>query len=203
MNDVGPLPRASGKLTALLIAVVILALTVAGTLAQNDPDSSDTASPTSIAALEQAEEPPPRGQPTLGEPAPDFTVPLLDGGTFNLAEHLRLDGRPVMLNFWASWCGPCREEMPAFDQISREKPALLILGVAINDTPEAANEFANVVNVSYPLGIDNDGSVSERYPSLGLPTTWLIGADGTLIAEYIGQVDEQTLREIVSAEFGF
>lgn len=196
MNDVGPLPRASGRLTGLLVSVVVLALAVAGTFAPSDatPDAVTSAAPS---------DQPTGGHPTIGEPAPNFVVPLLDGGTFSLAEHLQSDGRPIVLNFWASWCGPCREEMPDFDLISKEKPGLLVLGVAINDTPEAASDFADVVQVSYPLAIDTDGTVNERYPSLGLPTTWLIAADGTLVNEFVGQVNAQTLREIISAEFGF
>lgn len=196
MDDVGPLPRASGKLTGLIVVVVVLALAVAGTFAPSDATTDATS--TSVPSDQVGS-----GHPTIGELAPDFTVPLLDGGSFSLAEHIQTDGRPIVLNFWASWCGPCREEMPAFDLVSQEKPALLVLGVAINDTPEAASDFADVVQVSYPLAIDNEGTVNERYPSLGLPTTWLIAADGTLVNEFVGQVNAQTLREIISAEFGF
>lgn len=204
MNEgVGPLPRATGKLSILLGLVVVVALGVAAVVAS---PSSNPNAPVDSETLTLSGDPNGLEEParlTVGDPAPDFTVPLLAGGTFSLAEHLANDGRPIVLNFWASWCGPCREEMPDFDLISQEKPSLLVLGVAISDTPEAAEAFATSIGVSYPLAIDNAGDVNNKYPSLGLPTTWLIASDGTLRQELIGQVDAQRLREAISAEFGF
>ncbi len=199
-KEAGPLPRATGKLTVLLGLVVVIALGVA---ARDPSPSNEPEEPAASSDGENNVESDHPARLTVGEFAPDFTVPLLTGGSFSLAEHLANDGRPIVLNFWASWCAPCREEMPDFDLISQEKPSLLVLGVAVNDTPEAAEAFADSIGVSYPLAIDNVGEVNDKYPSLGLPTTWLIGSDGTLHQELIGQVDAQRLREAISAEFGF
>jgi cytochrome c biogenesis protein CcmG/thiol:disulfide interchange protein DsbE len=184
MNEnVGPLPRATGKLTFLIIAAIAIAAVAA--------------------TCRDSEAAPPSDRPVVGGAAPYFTVPLISGGTFSLAKHLAADGRPIVLNFWASWCAPCREEMPAFDIISQEKPSVLVLGVAISNTPEDAAEFAEIVGVSYLLAIDNEGQVNERYPSLGLPTTWVIDENGIIRQEVIGLVGTERLREIINGEFGF
>jgi len=198
-KEAGPLPRATGKLTVLLGLVVVIALGVAAGVASpsNVPEAADAS------GVGNSVDSDPPARLKVGEIAPDFIVPLLAGGSFSLTEHLANDGRPIVLNFWASWCAPCREEMPDFDLISQEKPSLLVIGVAISDTPEAAEAFATSIGVSYPLAIDNVGEVNDKYPSLGLPTTWLIGSDGTLRRELIGQVDASRLREAISAEFGF
>lgn len=112
------------------------------------------------------------------ETAPDFTVELFDGTEFSLSAHLAESGTPVVLNFWASWCVPCRVEMPAIDAVAHQRPEILFLGIAVQDTESATRGFADEVSVSYPLGHDSGGTILEKYPILGLPATWFITADG-------------------------
>lgn len=185
----GPLPRRTGVLTLIFAGVVAVALIAAAFW----PDTA--ASP-----IEEAGG---LGTPATAEAAPDFTVRLLDGTNFTLSDHLESDGRPVVLNFWASWCAPCRAEMPEFDAIAAEKPALLVLGVAVQDTEENARDFAEEIAVSYPLGIDSTETVAAAYPFLGLPATWLIGSDGTISRQVNGQVNAEMLREMIAGSFGF
>lgn len=137
------------------------------------------------------------GEVQIDELAPDFTLDLFDGTRFTLSEHLVRDGRPVVMNFWASWCVPCRVEMPAFDAVARRHPEVLFLGVAVQDTEAAARQFAAEVAVSYPLGLDTDGEIAELYPILGLPTTWFITGDGTITAQYAGQLHEDSLESLI------
>ncbi|MGH3650086.1 MAG: TlpA family protein disulfide reductase [Acidimicrobiia bacterium] len=132
-----------------------------------------------------------------GETAPDFTVGLFDGTMFTLSSHLADDGRPVVLNFWASWCVPCRVEMPAIDTVARQRPDILFLGVAVQDTETAAQAFADEIGVGYPLGYDRDGTILDRYPILGLPATWYITGDGMVAEQWFGQLDETTLTEFI------
>lgn len=132
-----------------------------------------------------------------GELAPDFTVDLFDGSTFTLSEHLSGDGRPVVLNLWASWCIPCREEMPAFDAVARQRDDVLFLGVAVQDTESEARAFAGEVGVGYPLGHDTDGTILEAYPILGLPATRFITSEGMIAEEWFGQLDETTLVALI------
>ena len=132
-----------------------------------------------------------------GGPAPDFTLTLFDGTDFTLSRHLSGDGRPVVMNFWASWCVPCREEMPTFDEVSRRRPDVLVLGVAVRDTEHEARAFASEVGVGYPLGIDTDGEIVELYPILGLPTTWFISANGRIATIRAGQLDQDELERLI------
>lgn len=132
-----------------------------------------------------------------GGPAPDFSLSLFDGTNFSLSRHLAGDGRPVVMNFWASWCVPCREEMPIFDGVARSRPDVLILGVAVQDTADEARAFADEVGVGYPLGFDAKGKILELYPILGLPTTWFITADGRIASIRAGQLDQDELERLI------
>lgn len=185
----GPLPRRTGRLTLIFVGAVAAALLAATFWSQDDATPLDQAA--SLGVVSES------------EVAPDFTVRLLDGTQFTLSEHLAQDGRPVILNFWASWCAPCRAEMPDFDELAAEKPGLLVLGVAVQDTEANAREFAEEIGVSYPLAIDTTETVAASYRYLGLPATWLISADGMIVRQVNGQVNAETLREMVAASFGF
>ncbi|MGH9051645.1 MAG: TlpA family protein disulfide reductase [Acidimicrobiia bacterium] len=133
----------------------------------------------------------------VDEPAPDFTLQLFDDSTFDLSDHLQRDGRPVVMNFWASWCMPCREEMPALDAVARRHPEVYLLGVAVQDTETNARTFAEEVAVSYPLGLDADGTVAGLYPILGLPTTWFITSDGMIASSWAGILDQTKLEFLI------
>lgn len=138
----------------------------------------------------------------LPREAPDFSLTLLDGSRFSLADHLAGDGRPVVLNFWASWCLPCREEMPTLDQAADRHPDLLFLGVAVEDDPQAARDFAEEVDVGYPLGVDESGTVGARYPYFGLPTTYFIDAQGRIVFQINGLVTPDLLDSLLEQHLG-
>jgi thiol-disulfide isomerase/thioredoxin len=131
------------------------------------------------------------------EMAPDFSISLLDGTEFSLSEHLATDGRPIFLNFWASWCFPCREEMPAIDQAAVIHPEVLFLGIAVEDITTEAEAFAEEIDVGYPLAIDETGIVAARYPFIGLPTSWLIDSDGRIVRQITGAVTLDFIEELL------
>ena len=137
-----------------------------------------------------------------GDEAPDFTIELLDGTTFRLSTHLADDGRPVLLNLWASWCTPCREEMPALDAAATAHPDVYFLGVAVEDDPTAAANFAAEVGVGYALAIDEAERVGSRYLSPGLPATFFISADGRIVKTVFGAVDEAEVDAFIAEAFG-
>ena len=185
----GPLPRRAGVLTLVFVAVIAIGLAVGAMTGPSDSDGDDGSVVTGI--LE------------VGSPAPDFEVELLDGSTFRLSDHLANDGRPVVLNFWASWCPPCRAEMPDFNRFAEAKPGIAVIGVAIEDDELAARSFVEELGISYFIGLDEAGTIGIQYPHLGLPATWVIGADGTIRHEAFGQVTFEFLNQIAVQEFGF
>ncbi len=143
-----------------------------------------------------------RGGRRTADVAPPFTVPTLDGGSFSLADHLAQDGSPVFLNLWASWCPPCRAEMPAIDDAATRHPDVKFVGVAVQDDFQAAARFAEEIGVSYAIGLDEYDKVNALYPSAGLPVTFLIGADGTVVRALFGQLDEAQIDESIANAFG-
>lgn len=136
------------------------------------------------------------------DPAPDFALELLDGTEFRLGEHLATDGRPVILNLWASWCNPCRAEMPAFDTASQKHTDVFFIGIAVEDDPVAAEQFADEIGVSYALGIDEGEQVGRRYPSPGLPATFFISTEGGIVRTIFGQLDEEQIEQLIADLFG-
>jgi peroxiredoxin len=113
----------------------------------------------------------------MNEPAPDFTLKSRSG------ENLRLEdfrGQVVMLNFWASWCGPCRQEMPLMDTIYEQYKDLgfTVLAVNVDENREEAHRFLDKVPVSYPILYDPESRVSEQYNVQAMPTTVMIDRNG-------------------------
>jgi len=136
------------------------------------------------------------------EIAPSFTVPTSDGGEFSLAEHMADDGRPIFLNLWASWCLPCREEMPAIDLTAAAFPDVAFIGVSVQDSRSDAEAFAEEIGVTYLLGFDEDADVDGAYKPLGLPASYLISSDGVIVERIFGKVTEEDLAEKFATHFG-
>jgi thiol-disulfide isomerase/thioredoxin len=129
----------------------------------------------------------------LGEPAPNFSAEIIEGGTFTLSEEA---GQPVVINFWASWCAPCRTEIPDISEYAEANPGVSVVGVAVEDAEEPAREFAAEVGAGYPLALGTD-QIEAAYPRLGLPVTYVLDADGVVTHIFNGVVDAETLTEAV------
>lgn len=125
--------------------------------------------------------------PQAGFISPDFTLPTLDGETVTLSG---LRGRVVLLNIWASWCPPCRAEMPAMQRVWEEYQArgLVVLAVnsTIQDTPADAQTFVSENGLTFPVLLDTGGEVTRLYRVSSLPTSFFIRADGTIREVVIG-----------------
>lgn len=139
----------------------------------------------------------PRVLPDAERPPPvAVSVPRL-AGTGDLA--IGVPGpRPTLVNLWASWCGPCREEMPAVQRFAEANPGVRVVGVAIDDAPDAAREFAREVGVAFPLGVDRDDRVGDGYGVTGLPMTLLLDRRGRLASTWAGPVTRGDLDDLVS-----
>ncbi|MBC8249459.1 MAG: TlpA family protein disulfide reductase [Anaerolineales bacterium] len=129
----------------------------------------------------------------LGAPAPDFTLSLFDGGELSLAD---LRGSVVVVNFWASWCSPCRDEAPVLERVWREykDKDVVFVGVDFKDVTTKAMAFIEEFDITYPNGPDPYNRISGAYHITGVPETFLIAQDGRLIEWYIGPITETSLR---------
>lgn len=122
-----------------------------------------------------------------GKDAPDFTLHSSAGKNIRLQE---LRGEVVMVNFWATWCGPCREEMPALNRLHEKYRAagFTLLGVNVDDKTDKATQMAQRLRVGYPLLHDTDKRASRQYDVTAMPMTFLIDRDGKLRFAHKGYV---------------
>lgn len=131
-----------------------------------------------------------------GPPLPDFTLQAFGGGGTVSAADLR--GTPLVLNFWASWCPFCVEEMPGFERVHRRLgDAVTFLGVDLQDDPKLARDLATRTGVTYPLAEDPDGSLFAAVGGLGMPTTLLVSADGRIEERITGPLTAEQLRDLI------
>lgn len=131
-----------------------------------------------------------------------FEVELLDGSTFDLKEHLAETGKPVVVNLWASWCRPCRREMPAIDAVASRRPDITVIGVAVQDTRAAAEAFAAEIGVSYLIGFDHDNVVNDLFLVPGLPMTIFINPAGNVAGRSFGEMTADELEDRIDLFLG-
>ena len=129
--------------------------------------------------------------------ADDFSLKLMAGGTLTLSE---LRGKAVMVDFWSSWCPPCRQEAPVLAEVYMEYEGLPVefVGVDIWDVPSAAQEHIDRYNVPYPNGIDVDGIIVINYGVTGLPEKFFISPEGTIVKKFVGPMSPSKLRGILN-----
>jgi cytochrome c biogenesis protein CcmG, thiol:disulfide interchange protein DsbE len=127
---------------------------------------------------------------TVGKAAPDFQLPDLDDKEIRLSDYR---GKVVFLNFWATWCKPCREEMPSMEVLYKnfEKDGLVILAVSIDrvTTKKEIPPFVKSLNLTFPVLVDSWGQTDKRYKLMGVPETYIIDREGTLREKVIGPRD--------------
>jgi len=142
------------------------------------------------AAVAACDAPARGGPPRLGEPAPEYAAVTLDGGMPVTLDSLR--GRPVLLNVWATWCHPCREEMPDLERLHRDRGAagLQVVGVSIDERgqEQSIREFLHRFGVTYAVWLDPEDRVSPTFALIGVPGTFLIDRQGILRWSRMGPV---------------
>ncbi|MCH8205726.1 MAG: TlpA family protein disulfide reductase [Chloroflexi bacterium] len=128
----------------------------------------------------------------VGRPAEEFTLPLFGGGELVLSQHL---GRPIVINFWASWCLPCRVEAQLLEGAWRlyQDADVLFVGVNIQDSEEDGIAYLAEFGITYPNGRDADGRITVDYGVIGLPVTFFVARDGTVQRRWVGAIHEGDL----------
>lgn len=119
--------------------------------------------------------------PLVGRPAPPFTMTPVGGGTPVSLESLR--GRPVVLNFWATWCAPCMQEHPALNRVAAARPEVTFLGVVYQDEDARIVEFQRRYGSAYASLVDPEGKTAIAYGIAGVPETFFIDTKGTIVAK--------------------
>lgn len=172
-TGVQPLRPARGKLTMVFLAVIAIG-SILGVVLRSPVTSG----------------------PMVGRIAPEISAELFPDGTFVLSDHLLEDGRPLVLNLWASWCPECREEFPAFSEFSSTHPDVAVVGVAVNDEFDDALAYWQTARPSHVVGYDTTRRLRDSYPGFGLPVTFVIDRSGIVTHQIDGTVTVEILEAL-------
>lgn len=132
-----------------------------------------------------------------GDIAPDFTITTLDGAELSLSD---LRGQVVLLNFWGTWCAPCRREMPDFQHVFEEyeDEGFTILALAVRDTEDAMREFRDEFGLTFPIALDMNNAVSDEYAIFRQPSTLILDQNGVIVYKNLGIVLEEQIVDVLS-----
>lgn len=138
----------------------------------------------------------PRVDLAVGKPAPPFDLVSLDGRQTHLAD---FRGKAVMVNFWATWCAPCRKEMPLFEARYRQhKSNLVVIGINLGEEQTQVKGFVDEFGLTFPVLIETKGKVSSDYNVSGYPATFFIDEEGILNSFHIGEINSTQLDEALA-----
>lgn len=184
-----------------LVAAAVVALGVWYILRTHDPAPSVASLPTATAAQTfptPVPTPQPVEAPKEGAIAPEIRLETLEGQDISLAEYR---GQVVLVNFWATWCGPCRFEIPELLRAREElaDEGFEILAVNVGEDAEAVRAFADTMEMTFPVLLDGDMRVARTYTLRGIPTSFLVDQEGVIRMVHVGILTEASLRERVEA----
>ena len=165
------IPRVLQISTFLLIAffIGILGLSIIGKKNNNNPVS-----------------------PLIGKQFPDYEIQLFNGNKLSISN---LKGNVILINFWASWCSPCKEEFPALEAswLKHKDKQVVFLGINVLDERNHAKQYLQTYKSNYPNGVDSDGSIAVDLGVAGVPETFFINEKGIIIDKYVGPLSEEII----------
>jgi peroxiredoxin len=150
------------------------------------------------------------GRPLVGQTAPDFTLTRLDGTRFSLSD---ARGQVVVINFWASWCPPCKDELPALQAVweahqpngasssTDQDSGVRFIGIAYQEKPDSVADTMEEFGITYPVGLDAQEHVANLYGITGIPETFIVAPDGRIAYVHIGPVTADTLEEQIQSSY--
>jgi cytochrome c biogenesis protein CcmG, thiol:disulfide interchange protein DsbE len=183
--------RSSRRLVTGVLVAVAVVIPVGAVLLNRGGSGGEWAPRTPPAASTAVQTYPP------GRAAPALRLRTLDGGRVDLAA---LRGRPVVVNFWATWCEPCVREFPllAATAAGHRAARLAVIGVLYKDRPDAARAFVRRHGGTWPMGMDADGRTAAAWGVVGLPHTFFVRPDGTLASHQLGELTQANLNRQLS-----
>jgi thiol-disulfide isomerase/thioredoxin len=187
--------KKTGKISSLLTVLVLSLLLVHNVLTASE-NKSDSIKYTPPDNAKMAE--PPGSHPLLAKPAPSFKLELLDGGEFDLSQ--QKDKNIVILDFWATWCGPCIRVMPVMEEIANEykDKGVILIAVNLRESAQKIRSFLQEQDLHPIVALDKDGAVGTVYKAQAIPQTVIIGKEGIVQAVHVGALPN--LKEILKKE---
>ena len=185
------------KMFGLSIVAILIAIMIAGFVKKNvDTEESFDSEQRGVDLVDVSAE---EGL-TKGDVAPDFTLTTLDGKEIKLSD---LKGKKVVLNFWATWCPPCKAEMPHmqnfYEDFSQEENVeILAINLTNGDKVESVQEFVQDYGLTFPIPMDEEGKVNEIYQAITIPTSYMIDTNGRIQNKVVGPMDENMIKDFVS-----
>ena len=177
-----------GALILILILVVVIAAAFSGykKLSENHLPQE------SVSSTEEPEAP---------KPAPDFTVTYLNGNTVSLSD---FNGKPVVINFWATWCPPCKSELPYFENMFKkygEQVEFMMVNLTdgVQETADSVNEFIEESEYTFPVYLDTEYSAAVAYGTYSIPVTVFVDGEGNLVYEKVGMIQENILEACIKS----
>lgn len=185
------------RITGIALSIILVVLVLADQIMTNSHHSKDVIDYTMLPehnheeAVEAVSSIEDYGL-EIGQKAPDFTLETLTGEKLTLQD---FKGKKILLNFWASWCGPCKQEMPAMQKVYEQMKEEQIEIIAVNltfgeENSNDAKSFADEYKLTFPIPLDINGEVQEKYQIYPIPTSYFIDEAGIIRSKYIGPMDE-------------
>lgn len=185
------------KMFGLITVAILIAIMITGLVKKNvDTEESFSSEQRGVDLLKTTA----REGLTQGDMAPDFTLTTVDGKKVQLSD---LKGKKVIVNFWATWCPPCKAEMPHmqnyYDEFSQdENVEILAVNLTSGDKVESVQNFVKDYGLTFPIPMDETGTVGHTYEAITIPTSYMIDSNGRIQNKVVGPMDENMIKEFVS-----